>query len=76
MYVNNIFIFVGMANVIVFVRYNGRWDQNKVYIDHETMGVLIPSKTMYIGLLNILLKALKLRPKSYAIGNFSNENSG
>ena len=42
---NNIFIFVGMTNVAIFVRYKGRWDQNNVYIDHETMGVLVPSGT-------------------------------
>ena len=32
------------------------------------MGVLVPSGTTYIGLLNILFKALKLRPENHTIG--------
>ena len=32
------------------------------------MGVLVPSGIMYIGLLNILFKALKLRSKNHTIG--------
>ena len=32
------------------------------------MGVLVPSGSMYIGLLNILFKALKLRPENHTIG--------
>ena len=30
--------------------------------------MLVPSGTMYIGLLNILFKALKLRPKNHTVG--------
>ena len=52
----------------MFVRYNGRWDQNNLYVDHETMGVLVPSGTTYNSLLNILFKALKLRPENHTIG--------
>ena len=32
------------------------------------MGVLVPSETTYIGLLNILFKALKLRLENHTIG--------
>ena len=32
------------------------------------MGVLVLSGTTYIGLLNILFKALKLRPENHTIG--------
>ena len=32
------------------------------------MGVLVPSGTTYIGLLNILFKALKLRSENHTIG--------
>ena len=51
----------------MFVRYNSRWDQNNLYVDHETMSVLVLSGTSYIGLLNILFKALKLRPENHTI---------
>ena len=57
-----------MTNVTVFVRYYGRWDQNNVHIDHETIGVLVLSGTTYIDLLNILFKAMKLRPQNHTIG--------
>ena len=60
-----VFIFVEIANVFIFVRSNGCWDQNNMYIDHETMGVLVLSGIMYIGLLNTLFKALKLRQKGW-----------
>ena len=32
------------------------------------MDVLVPCRTMYISLLNILFKALKLRPENHNIG--------
>ena len=32
------------------------------------MGVLVPSRTTYIGLLNILFNAMKLRPENHTIG--------
>ena len=43
-------------------------ETKQVYIDHETMGVLVPSETMYTGLLNILFKALKLSLENHTIG--------
>ena len=56
-----------MVNVAVFVRSNNCWDQTTVYIDHETMGVLVPSGTT-INLLNTLFKVLKLKPENHIIG--------
>ena len=56
-----------MANVAVFVKYNGRWEQNYAYTDNETMGVLVPDGTSYIGLLEILFEALELKPENQTI---------
>ena len=47
-------------NLLVFFKYNGRWNKNNVYIDNESMGVFIPMTTSYVGLLEILFEALGL----------------
>ena len=39
---NNIIIFE--RSIFIFVRYNGRWHQNNLYINHKTMGVQFLSK--------------------------------
>ena len=57
-----------MASIVVFVRYNSRWDQNNLYVNHKIMGVLVPRGTTYIGLLNILFKAMKLKTENHTIG--------
>ena len=31
-----------MVSVIVFLKYNGCWDENKRYIDNKFMGILVP----------------------------------
>ena len=64
---NNTFIFGRISNVILFVRFTDRPNQNNLYVNHETMSIPIPSGTTYIGLLNIVLKDLKLRPKNHTI---------
>ena len=51
-----------MSIVIVFVKYNGRWDENNVYIANDSLGVLIPMSTSYVDLLKILFEALELNP--------------
>ena len=51
-----------MSIVIVFVKYNGRWDENNVYIENDSLGVLIPMSTSYADLLEILFEALELNP--------------
>ncbi|CAI9779823.1 unnamed protein product [Fraxinus pennsylvanica] len=57
----------GMDGVPVFVKYNGRWDENNIYVDHEMTGVLVPLGTSYVGLLEILYDALGLGPLSQTI---------
>ena len=51
-----------MSIVIVFVKYNGRWDENNVYIVNDSLGVLIPMSTSYADLLEILFETLELNP--------------
>ena len=56
-----------MSNVIVFVKYNGRWNENNVHTYKESMGILVPMSTSYVGLLEILFEALKLNPEIYML---------
>ena len=56
-----------MSSAIVFVKYNGRWDENNVHPCKESMGILIPVSTSYVGLLNILFETVELNPKIYTL---------
>ena len=56
-----------MSSVIVFVKYNGHWDENNVYTCKESMSVLVPMSTSYVGLLKILFEALELNPEMYML---------
>ena len=44
--------------MLVFVKYNGQWNENNIYIDNKWVSVLVPITTSYVGLLEILFEAL------------------
>ena len=56
-----------MSIVLVFVKYNGRWNETKVYIANNSLGILVPMSTSYENLLEILFEASELNPKNYAL---------
>ena len=56
-----------MSTIIVFVKYNGPYDENNVCITNNFVGILIPMSTSYVHLLEILFEALKLNPENYVM---------
>ena len=55
-----IFFFTYITNVNVFVKYNSHWDENNIFIDNESIGILVFMSMSYDDLLEILFEALKL----------------
>ena len=56
-----------MFTVILFVKYNGRSDENNVYIANDSLGVLDPINMSYEDLLEILFEDLELNHENYAM---------
>ena len=54
--------------MLVFVKYNGQWNENNIYIDNKWVSVLVPITTSYVGLLEILFEALGLSPVNHFVG--------
>ena len=55
-------------DMLVFVKYNGRWNKNNIYIDNESVGIFVHLTTSYVGLLEILFEALGLSPVNHFVG--------
>lgn len=55
-----------MANLI-FVKYNGQQDENNIYNNHKSTGILVPSRTTYVDLVEKLFNVLGLRPESLTL---------
>ena len=56
-----------MSSVIIFIKYNGRWDENNVYTCKESIGILVLMSTSYVSLLEILFKVLELNLEMYTL---------
>ncbi|PON43656.1 hypothetical protein TorRG33x02_333370 [Trema orientale] len=56
-----------MGSVVIFLNYNGKWDDNNVYHGMETTGILIPNGATYARVLEIVFEALDLRPNNHTI---------
>ena len=56
-----------MSIVIVFVKYNGPWDENNIYIINDSLGILVLMSTSYVDFLKILFEALDLNPENDAL---------
>ena len=54
-----------MSSIIIFVKDNGHWDENNVYPCKESMGILVPMSTSYVGFFEILFETLELNPEIY-----------
>ena len=52
----------GMSRSLnVFIKYNGHWDHSWRYVDCEMKGILVPTNTTYIGLLELVRNVLGIR---------------
>ena len=54
------FFFKDITSVTIFVEYNGQWDEYNIYIDSESMCILVSMGAPYVGLLEILFETLEL----------------
>ena len=45
----------------VFIKYNGHWDHSWRYVGCEMKGILVPTNTTYIGLLELVTNVLGIR---------------
>ena len=52
-----ILFFTEIASVIIFVKYNNDWVENKINIDNESMGILVSISMSYGDSLEILFEA-------------------
>ncbi|XP_050224634.1 uncharacterized protein LOC126674254 [Mercurialis annua] len=53
-----------MENILVFVHYNGRWNQNMEYIDFEPIGIVVNTACDYNNFQEILYKQLQINHMS------------
>ena len=53
--------------MLVFVKCNGHWNENNVYIGNESVDVLVPMTISYVGVLEILFEALGLSPINHSM---------
>ncbi|XP_050214125.2 uncharacterized protein LOC126665383 [Mercurialis annua] len=49
-----------MHSILIFVHYNGEWNQNMEYVNFEPMGILVKEDSDYNSLLEILSKQLNI----------------
>ena len=56
-----------MTIVIVFIKYNRRSNENNVYIDNESVGILIFMSISYIGLFEKLFEVVRLSLENYTM---------
>ncbi|XP_050211388.1 uncharacterized protein LOC126661576 [Mercurialis annua] len=53
-----------MENILIFVHYNGEWNQNMEYINFEAMGMLVQQESSYRNFVEILSQQLNINHMS------------
>ncbi|XP_050234423.1 uncharacterized protein LOC126682721 [Mercurialis annua] len=56
-----------MHSILIFVHYNGEWNQNMEYVNFEPMGILVKEDSDYNSLLEILSKQLNINLMSTSL---------
>ena len=55
------------ARLNVFIKYNGHWDHASRYVGCEMKGILVPTNTTYIGLIDLVRNVLEIQPQGKSL---------